>query len=446
MGAAGDGITDDAGAIAKAYELCRAGQCAGNTVLFESPGRYATSPVNLLACNNSVTVIEPNATVEALLARADVASFWPVGPLPSPEPSQGLTSLQARPFVTVGPHAENVTLRGGGAIDAGGERFWRDHCGNWWCPPAYNASSPKAWRPFLLRIEASRGVVVQGVTLRNPGFWCLVPVRSRGVTVRNVTVVARTAAGSLDTPNTDGIEPMWSSDVHVSDVDITNGDDCITVKSGSRNVLVERVNCTHSHGITVGSVWYDDVVNVTYRDIAMGGGSKAGPRIKGRSQGNATIRDIVFDRITLDGVTGPAGIQVDMTYETPGSTTKNTGCVARNITFRGVTGTVAATASGARRNGSVLLSTHHAGSLVCLPKRPCNVGLRVEHVHLASGSADVLASYSSNGRSSNGWRAGGDLTDTLDWQCTHASLAAVEDTVPLPGSSCFAGPAKHSTS
>jgi hypothetical protein len=43
---------------------------------------------------------------------------------------------------------------------------------------------------------------------------------------------------------------------HRHDVKIDNGDDCITIKSGSSNVLVERVECHHSHGITVGSIWF----------------------------------------------------------------------------------------------------------------------------------------------------------------------------------------------
>eukprot|EP01050_Picozoa_sp_SAG11_P043017 SAG11_NODE_20131_length_452_cov_0.722380_1_plen_64_part_10 len=61
-------------------------------------------------------------------------------------------------------------------------------------------------------------------------------------------------------------------------VTIDNGDDCMTVKSGSRNILVENLDCTHSHGITVGSIWYDDVTNVTYRNCHLHGLS-AGPRI-----------------------------------------------------------------------------------------------------------------------------------------------------------------------
>ena len=35
-----------------------------------------------------------------------------------------------------------------------------------------------------------------------------------------------------------------------------NGDDCITVKSGSRDVLVEDLYCEHGDGLTIGSIWY----------------------------------------------------------------------------------------------------------------------------------------------------------------------------------------------
>ena len=203
----------------------------------------------------------------------------------------------------------------------------------------------------------------------------------------------------------------------VHDVTVVNGDDCMTgkccisvsaarppalcsttrlshrvlqlahaVKSGSRDILVENLTCTHSHGITIGSIWYDDVTNVTcvlqqlpdcpptprpidgrgnlirmpdcneccrYRNCHLHK-LKAGPRIKGRRQGNATISDIHFENIVMDGV--QTGIQVDMTYETPGSTVQNIGCTARGVTFTNVTGTVEA-----------------AGEIQCLPSRPCEL-------------------------------------------------------------------------
>ena len=128
---------------------------------------------------------------------------------------------------------------------------------------------------------------------------------------------------------------MWSRDVHIHDVAIVNGDDCITVKSGTSNVLAERITCRGSHGITVGSVWYDDVVNVTYRDVILTD-CHAGPRIKGRSQGNATVRDILFKNIEVRGSVETV-VQIDMLYETPGSTHPSAGVLARNCTFENVT-------------------------------------------------------------------------------------------------------------
>lgn len=47
----------------------------------------------------------------------------------------------------------------------------------------------------------------------------------------------------------------------------------------------------------LGQVWYDDVRNVTYRNVVMDDCS-AGPRIKGRRQGNATVSDITFENVS----------------------------------------------------------------------------------------------------------------------------------------------------
>ena len=76
-------------------------------------------------------------------------------------------------------------------------------------------------------------------------------MRSRDVVIANTKIIA-----DKSSPNTDGIEPMWTSNVHVRNVSISNGDDCITIKSGSHDIVVEDVDCRYSHGITIGSVWW----------------------------------------------------------------------------------------------------------------------------------------------------------------------------------------------
>jgi hypothetical protein len=141
---------------------------------------------------------------------------------------------------------------------------------------------------------------------------------------------------------------MWSKDVYVSGARITNGDDCITVKSGSRDVLVEDLYCEHGDGLTIGSVWYDDVTNVTYRRVLMNR-THNGPMIKGRSQGNATVRDILFEDVKLVEVY--LGLTIDCDYETHGTVVPNIGVLATNVTFRNVSGTVVAGRPRARGDG-----------------------------------------------------------------------------------------------
>ena len=254
FGAVGDGVTLDSAAIAATFAACAAH--GGGMVLFpsgvSSARRFLTGPWSI-ACNNSVVRIEAGVTVTSV----NTTRGWPLGP-DCPEPSQGLTSRQAAPFVLAsGLH--NLTIDGGGTLDAMGAMWWHEHCGNWWCPPWVpnaTAKAPYAWRPFMLRLERCQDVTVKNLHFADPGFWAIVPTHSQRIAVHNVSVTAASTS-----PNTDGIEPMWSRDVHVADCRIANGDDCVTVKSGSANVLVERIHCEHSHGITVGSVWYD---NVTY--------------------------------------------------------------------------------------------------------------------------------------------------------------------------------------
>lgn len=359
-GAKHDGATINTNAIARTFAACAAASEASELiVLFPGGGIYLTSAW-VIACNHSTVIIEAGATIKAV----NTTFNWPLGP-DCPEPSQGLTSHQAAPFIYL-HYAVGVKVTGGGTLDFSGPVWWAEHCGNWWCPKWVKNSSaahPYAWRPFMLRISHSQSIVLSNLTFKNPAFWCIVPTHSSHVTISSVTI----DSGGQG-PNTDGIEPMWSDHIHVRDVSIHNGDDCMTVKSGSSDILVEDMHCQGSHGITVGSLWYDDVRNVTYRRIAMEDCS-AGPRIKGRRQGNATVTDVIFEDITLNQKV-ETGLEINMLYETPGSVHKNRGVQATNIVYRNVTGQ----------------STSLAGTFQCVKGLPCDA-IVLEKVHIASPRA-----------------------------------------------------------
>ncbi|KAK7327677.1 hypothetical protein VNO77_21764 [Canavalia gladiata] len=57
-----------------------------------------------------------------------------------------------------------------------------------------------------------------------------------------------------ESPNTDGIHIGRSFDVKILNSDIQTGDDCVSLRDGSKKVTVQNVNCGPGHGISVGSL------------------------------------------------------------------------------------------------------------------------------------------------------------------------------------------------
>lgn len=51
----------------------------------------------------------------------------------------------------------------------------------------------------------------------------------------------------------DGID-LWGFDLWVHDVEVTNKDECVTVKSPANHILVENIFCNWSGGCAMGSL------------------------------------------------------------------------------------------------------------------------------------------------------------------------------------------------
>ncbi|KAG8628161.1 hypothetical protein KVT40_004034 [Elsinoe batatas] len=65
----------------------------------------------------------------------------------------------------------------------------------------------------------------------------------------------------------DGVD-IWSTNIHAHDIMVTNKDECVTVKSPSKNILIENIYCNWSGGSAFGSLGADVAVsNVVYRNV-----------------------------------------------------------------------------------------------------------------------------------------------------------------------------------
>ena len=54
--------------------------------------------------------------------------------------------------------------------------------------------------------------------------------------------------------NTDGWDVYRSSNVVIQNSVVNNGDDCVSFKPNSTEILVQNMHCNGSHGISVGSL------------------------------------------------------------------------------------------------------------------------------------------------------------------------------------------------
>ncbi|KAF2091060.1 glycoside hydrolase family 28 protein [Saccharata proteae CBS 121410] len=94
--------------------------------------------------------------------------------------------------------------------------------------------------------------------------------------------------GSLD-----GID-VWSTNIWIHDVMVTNKDECVTVKSPSQNILIENIYCNWSGGCSFGSLGADTSIStVTYRNIYTYASNQM-LMIKSNG-GSGTVSDVVLE-------------------------------------------------------------------------------------------------------------------------------------------------------
>jgi polygalacturonase len=195
-------------------------------------------------------------------------------------------------------------------------------------------------RPWLIEFYQCGNVTVNGVTLSNSPMWNLVLRSSSYVTVSNLHIINYSDPFGMTTnagigTNTDGIDPVGSSFVTISNIDVQVGDDDVAIKSGlplnvasgspvpppgdpnvaglptmpSHDITVANSNITGGHGISIGSEASNGVFNVLIQNINANGSSLTeGLRLKtGRTRGsfNPGIHDITINNMVATNVVQP---------------------------------------------------------------------------------------------------------------------------------------------
>ncbi|CAL1711769.1 unnamed protein product [Somion occarium] len=209
----------------------------------------------------------------------------------------------------------NIVLDGGGTLDGAGQA-WYD---------AFAKNSSLA-RPIILTVYQATNITVQNLRMINSPEWvnlvCHTALSRKQTTCSDNLVTFSTSKNAAK--NTDGWDIYRSDNVIIVDSTVNNGDDCVSFKPNSTNVLVSNLSCNGSHGISVGSLGqyageYDIVENVTATNIHMSN-AQNGARIKawaGKGVGSGIVQNITFTGFVETNVDNP--VVIDQCYETDDS-------------------------------------------------------------------------------------------------------------------------------
>ncbi|CRG92059.1 hypothetical protein PISL3812_09114 [Talaromyces islandicus] len=178
----------------------------------------------------------------------------------------------------------------------------------------------------LFRFEDLEDFSVHGIAaIDSPAYYFVFDTVSNGE-IYNILIRGITVLGA-----TDGID-VWGNNVWVHDIEATNGDECVTVKSPSNNILIESIYCNLSGGTALGSLGLDtNITNIHYRNLYMNDADACFLKTNG---GSGTVSNILWENVIVHGGSYPLTID-----EAWGRDNGGHGVQVSNLTFRDWYGT-----------------------------------------------------------------------------------------------------------
>jgi len=347
-GAKGDGIVLNTEAINKVIETCSAK--GGGTVMIPS-GLFLTGPVvlrsnvNLHLMKGAVLQFSENYDDYPL-----IKTNW-----------EGVDAIRCQSPVS-GVDLENVGITGDGVIDGAGGA-WRPVKKNkltlaeWnkltaaakgtlnadkdtWYPTeaalrgsmakrpgviaeGYDLEKAKTikefLRPNMVSLLRCKKILLEGVTVQNSPAWCLHPLLSEQIILRNLTV-----RNPWNAQNGDGVDIESCKNVLIDNCSFDVGDDGICLKSGrdeegrkrgvpTENVTIRNSTVFHGHGgFVIGSEMSGGVRNVVIDNCSFLG-TDVGLRFKTARGRGGVVEKIYVSNIRMTYIAGEA-ILFDMYY------------------------------------------------------------------------------------------------------------------------------------
>lgn len=269
-------------------------------VIYFAPGVHDV--VELKVEDNQTVYIAGGAYIRCAKGEKDV------------EVKLGQRMLVPPTFLIMG---ENVTFRGRGVIDGG--------------------AIPRPRRRYMLLVQDSKGVKIEGVTFFDPSRWTLPVKNSNDIHIDNIKITGWRG-------NADGVDISNSSDVLVENSFFRTFDDLVVVKTyegagEAKNIHVRK--CVlwneYAHALSIGAEVRSNVSNVLFEDCDVIHDKGRETALRVYHCDSAVISDVVFQNIRIEEARRLISIWIGRTRWTK---TPERGHI-KGVTFRDITATSA---------------------------------------------------------------------------------------------------------
>lgn len=161
-------------------------------------------------------------------------------------------------------------------------------------------------RPHMIQFFDCKNVLLQDFHITNSPFWCVHLLKSENITVRGISFDAKNV-------NNDGIDPEYSRNILIENVDFNNGDDNVAIKAGrdyegrataqsTENILIRNCRFQGLHAVVIGSEMSAGVQNILVENCTYGGYCKRGIYIKSNPDRGGFVRNIYAQNLQFDEV------------------------------------------------------------------------------------------------------------------------------------------------
>ncbi len=308
FGAKGDGVKDCKSAFDKAMK--HAAKMGGARIVVPAGEYLLNGPIHFVS--NVCLDLQEGATLKF--------SPEPSCYLPLVKTSWEGTFLQNySPFI-YGYGLENVSIVGKGKIDGNaattfatwrarqkaGQARSREMNHNETPVEERNFGEGYWLRPHLIQFFNCKNITISDVFITNAPFWCIHLLLSENIICRAICYDAKLV-------NNDGIDPEYSRNVLIENIEFNNGDDNVAIKCGrdndgwntavpSENIIIRNCKFKGLHGVVLGSEMSAGVQNVFIENCTYAGYCKRGIFIKTNPDRGGFIRDIYVNDCKFDEV------------------------------------------------------------------------------------------------------------------------------------------------